>query len=554
MALDVQRSDQPRLPAVPAPGRARRLPAWAPLALAPALVAALSLYQITGRSLGFDEGATFSIVSQHGSALWAAIAHDGGNMLGWYLLLHVLVGAFGHGLLVLRLPSALATIATVALIGAVADRLFHRRAAVAAGLLAAVSLPLVYWAQTARSYAGMVAFACAAMLAFARLADPREGEAPGRGTWLAYVISMTLAMYCSFVAVLLVPAQLLVLVRRRQALPRVASALAAIAVLCIPLVVLAVKRGSGQLFWVPRPNSEQETQVLQSLTSAGLSPNFHHQTGTYVLMWSTVAMFVAAALYELWRARRGAGSWGAALVLGWCALPAAMTFLWSFVGQPIFVPRNLIASTPALALVLVGPLLSGLNAQGPEARTLATNATHSVENVARVAGPPRLARISGAAGLALLVALIVARAIPLAGSYAVSPEPWQKVTTTVLNGARPGDCIAFYPQDARMAFAYYAGRDPNAPRSILPVISWGVVRPYVESYVTLSPAQLATRAAGCRRMWFVSSHEGQRNGPAAAQAHRAQWLALRAELERRFGRAPVQVYGYASRIHVQLLG
>ncbi|HUZ85055.1 MAG TPA: hypothetical protein VMU66_10195, partial [Gaiellales bacterium] len=398
----------------------------------------------------------------------------------------------------------------------------------------------------------------AAMLAFVYLADPREGETPGRGAWIAYAVSMTLAMYCSFVAVLLVPAQLLVLARRPQALRCLASALSAVAVLCIPLVVLAVSRGSGQLFWVPRPNSEQETQVLQSLTSAGLSPVFHHQAGTYVLMWSTVALFVAAALYELWRARRGAGSWGAALVLGWCALPAALTFLWSFVGQPIFVPRNLLPSTPALALVLVPPLLAGFDAVlGKRARrspTLATKGLHMTHNVARVTAAPWRGRVLGAAGVAALVALIVARAIPLAASYAVSPEPWQKVTAIVLNAARPGDCIAFYPRDARMAFAYYAGNDQRAPRSILPAASWSAVKPYVESYATLSPAQLAARSAGCRRMWFVSSHEGQPNGPAAARAHRAQWLALRAELEHRFGRAPVQVYGYASRIHLQLLG
>ncbi|MDQ6731372.1 MAG: hypothetical protein M3022_14055, partial [Actinomycetota bacterium] len=54
------------------------------------LAAALSLLQIDGRSLGFDEAATVTIASQNGSALGAAIAHDGGNMSGYYLLLHVL--------------------------------------------------------------------------------------------------------------------------------------------------------------------------------------------------------------------------------------------------------------------------------------------------------------------------------------------------------------------------------------------------------------------------------------------------------------------------------
>ncbi len=545
MAIDVRPADGPEALPAPAPAHgSRRLP-WAVLALAPALAAGLSLYRITGRSLGFDEGATAAIVSQHGSALWAAIAHDGGNMSGWYLLLHVLTGAFGDGLLVLRLPSALAAVAIVALVGALADRLFDRRTAVAAGVLAAISLPLVYWAQTARSYSGLVAFSCAAMLAFVRLADPRDGEAPGRGAWLAFVASLTLAMYCSIVAVLLVPAQVLALVRRRAALRRVGSALAAVAALSVPLAVLAVRRGSGQLFWVPRPTGEVESQVLQSITSAGLSPVFHHATGTYVLMWATVAAVVAAAAYELWRAARGLGSWASALMLAWCALPPALTFAWSFIGQPIFVPRNLLTSTPAVGLVLAPPLVSAIGRRRPRSRK-------------RAPGPrPGPAVTSGrAVGVlpaVLLGALIAARVIPLAAAYGVSPEPWQQVTRRVLAASRPGDCIAFYPQDARMAFAYYAGADPRAPRSILPVVAWGVVRPYVESYRTLSPAQLAARSAGCRRMWFVTSHEGQANGPAPSRAHRARWHALRAELERSFGAAPVQVFGYASRIHVQLL-
>ena len=54
-------------------------------------------------------------------------------------------------------------------------------------------------------------------------------------------------------------------------------------------------------------------------------------------------------------------------------------------------------------------------------------------------------------------------------------------------------------------------------------------------------------------MWFVSSHEGQSDGPAASLANRARWLKLRADLEAQYGRAPVKQFGYASAIHVQLL-
>ena len=109
-----------------------------------------------------------------------------------------------------------------------------------------------------------------------------------------------------------------------------------------------------------------------------------------------------------------------------------------------------------------------------------------------------------------------------------------------------------------MAFQYYIGTgtsaDARAPRSILPIAEWGSRRPYVERYATLTPAQIRRRAAGCRRVWFVSSHEGQLDGPSQSLANHARYLALRARLERQFGRAPVLQLGYAAAVHIQLLG
>lgn len=505
------------------PGPARPRYDWAVITASTALAAVLSFYRITGRSLGFDEGATVAIASQHGSALWAGIAHDGGNMSGFYLALHFLIGLFGNGLLVLRFVSALAISATAGLVAAIGRRLFDHVVGLAAGVLTAVSLPLIYWGQTARGYAPMVAFVCAAYLAFIALADPRPGTR-ARLAWIAYVAAMVLAMYCSFVAVLVVPAQLLVLAGRRSAWPRMATALGAVALLSVPLAVLAVRRGSGQLFWVTRPNRMVDTQVLQSLTSAGLSPSLHPTATTYLLMWATVAAVAALVVELAWRWFRP-DSWARALTLAWCVVPAALTFVSSLVLQPTFVPRNVLLSTPAVSLAL------------------ATALTHR--------GWRRGVPVTIA-----VVAVVALRALQVAPSYSASPEPWSTVTSRVLAAARPGDCIAFYPEDGRNAFEYYVGSatsaDRTAPRSILPALPWGTVRPYVERYATLSPAQLASRAAGCRRVWYVSSHEGQPNGPAQARANRRRYFQLQAELVRRYGFAPVAAYGYASTIHVQL--
>ncbi|MGH2868035.1 MAG: glycosyltransferase family 39 protein [Solirubrobacteraceae bacterium] len=495
-----------------------------------AIAAVLTLIEINGRSIGFDEAATVTIALQHSSALGAAIAHDGGNMSGYYLLLHVLMSAFGDGELVLRLPSAVAAVATVGIVGAIALRLFGRLTAVAAGLLCAVSLPLVFWAQNARGYALMVAFVCAAYLALVSLDDQasppaRSGSRARFVLWAAFALAMTLATYASFVAVLVVPAQLAAFCARsrRARLRPFSLAIVAYAVLCTPLIVLASQRGSGQLFWVPRPTREIEQQVLESLTSAGLEPSFHATATTMVLMGLTTAALLVIAGGFMRAHRRGEPAWGGAVILTWLAVPVTLSFLYSLVAQPIFLPRNLLMSVPAVALVLAAGLRS-----------------------------PRLPR---RAALGLLAVALLLRGAQVIPSYTSSPEPWQQASAMVLRQARPGDCIAFYPLDGRMAFQYYfaRSRDGHAPSEILPIAPWYSTQIFVERYYVLSPAQIAYRGRGCRRLWFVSSHEGQRDGPAASLDHANRFKVLSARLEHAFGNAPIRQLGYAAAIHVQLL-
>ena len=106
---------QTEVPRIRAPaGRRSRPPRAAgsgtsPWSECPSSVAlALCVIELTTRSLWLDEAATVAIAGQHGSAFWSAAAHDGGNMLGYYALLHVLIGWFGDGAFVIRLPSVLA--------------------------------------------------------------------------------------------------------------------------------------------------------------------------------------------------------------------------------------------------------------------------------------------------------------------------------------------------------------------------------------------------------------------------------------------------------------
>jgi hypothetical protein len=492
------------------------------------LAVALCCYQITSRSLGFDEAATVAITAQHGGALGSAIAHDGGNMSGYYVLQHVLVGLFGNGVFVLRLTSALATGATVAAVGMLAIRLFDRRVALAASLLSAVSLPLVFWGQSARGYAPMVAFVAASYVAFAVLVDRHAEGRSIRWPWILYVVLTTLAVYASFVAVLVIPAQLVSLGFYRRLLRPVASALAVCAAFCIPLVVLALGRGSGQLFWVPRPTFTIALQLAESLTSSGLEPNFHLAGTSWVAFGLAGVLIVLAAI----AIGRGLGpgadrrtAWSQTLVLAWLVVPVALVWLESLVGQSIFLPRNLLMALPAVALLLALVLMDR-----------------------------RVPSVAGWAGLAVLLAL---RALQLAPSYGVSPEDWRTATAYVLAHAQPRDCVAFYPSDGRMAFEYYVGADTpasaTAPRSVLPAVAWREVKPYVEDYATLTASELSRLPTECRRLWFVWSHEGQPDGPARSRANYARYRALRAALTAEFAAGATASFGYAAPVRVQLL-
>jgi hypothetical protein len=327
--------------------------------------------------------------------------------------------------------------------------------------------------------------------------------------------------------VLVIPAQLLVFARRRYALPRFLAALGALAALCVPLGILAARRGSGQLFWVPRPNHQVDTQVAQALASSGLQSTFHRVFITTPGWIATaVAVIALIGLVVRLRGRRDdpLGSWGMATILAWAIVPGLLCFAWSFISQPLFLQRNLFVSVPAVGLAL---------AVGLADRRL-----------------PRWA-----AGLGIAIVLLI-RVVPVAAAYGVSPEPWQRVADRVLANSRPGDCIAFYPEDGRNAFRWYVARASaadRAPRPVLPAGGWGVHPPYVELYPTLSPGRVAQVRASCRRLWFITSHEGQVTGPSVSVRHRVRWLRLRRRLEHAYGPARVHSFGYASTIRLELL-
>jgi hypothetical protein len=273
--------------------------------------------------------------------------------------------------------------------------------------------------------------------------------------------------------------------------------MAACAVCWVPLAVLAASRGSGQLFWIARPNLTAEKQVVLALTSSAYEPNFR-PTGVAAVLAIATVLLLAVASARIVRAR--GAQWGALLALSWLVVPLVLMWLESLVGQPIFTARNLLVSLPAVALLLGWVVMSS-----------------------RV--PPVAAWLA----VGVLIALRVAA---LAPTYGTSPENWRAAAAYLVDAARPGDCIAFYPLDAQMPFDYYS----HVP-----------LAPHVEQYET------PRIPAGCPRVWLVASHQGVASGgTAASRAHYARYVAVRSALARRYSHHSTRSFGYASVIWVEL--
>jgi hypothetical protein len=298
--------------------------------------------------------------------------------------------------------------------------------------------------------------------------------------------------------------------------------LGASAVACLPIAVLALRRGSGQLSWVPAPNLLQIGDMTRWVTSAGMPPNFHRTaTGTLLLVLSLTLL--AAALVAAVRERRS-GQGGPLLLVCWLVLPLALSLLVSVAGQPIQLARTSLVALPAASLLLAWAL------------------THS--------------QVRAPLGLALLAVLVVLRVLQLAPSYGASPEDWKAATGYVVGSARSGDCIAFYPSDGRMAFDLYLGAGTaRAPRAVLPSAPWGQLKPYVENYATLDDARLARITAACPRLWLLGSHEGVRTGSPASGANLARYQRLRASLRGRFRTSSGRTkFGWADSVQVERFG
>ncbi len=402
--MSVPTLEQPAAEAVDgAPARPRRRGRLLDPLAAAAITAVISGAGASRPSLWFDEGATISAsASRSLPQLWQLLGRIDAVHGLYYLVMHGWFTMFGPTEFWCRVPSCLAAGAAAAGVVVFTKQFGTRTTAVCAGAVFAV-LPRTTWAGIeARPYA--LSAAAAVWLTVLLIAAVRRNR---RWLWLLYALAAMLSILVNLNLVLLV---LVYAVNLAALRPGKSAALwwalsSAVAVgIMTPFMFFA----HGQIYqvaWIFPLNWHNAIDVVQ------------HQYFDNSVPFGILAavVIVAAVAARLAGAPAPGGQVGRLLgvCIAWMVLPTGVSLIYSAVSKPVYYPRYLFFTAPAMAVVL--------------AMCIVTLARHRV------------------AVAAVLVALAVAAAPNYLFSqrtrYAKEGWDYSQVADLLAAHTAPGDCL-----------------------------------------------------------------------------------------------------------------
>ncbi|MFX4270904.1 glycosyltransferase family 39 protein [Propionibacteriaceae bacterium Y1685] len=412
-------------------------------------------WQLGRPGLWRDETATRVAAERDWSLLWAMVQQIDLVHASYYAAMHVWVQLFGSSPVALRVPSLIGLmVAVAATVGLGRIMLGSLRGAVVAGLVLSW-LPLATSSSVeARAQTWVMALGCLVVLTWWRAVSRPE-------RWRRWVLHGLLAVIMIHVSVvstvlLLVFPVVLMLRRRPRAWPPWIVTCLVIGSLCLP-VLRGAMRQQAQLAWVPGVDGRQ---VLAAFTATFWAREpYVWVIGTALTLAGVVAL-----------ARRGAPFRARlALLVGLWLLPTAVLLVVSAIGSPLYTPRYVIISLPAVALLVAAVGL-------------------------------RLPHWSSV----LLVALVVLLCLPSHRAARVEDakgDKWLAMARLLEHHAQPGDVVLFAdePPYRRVRYAYpdaFTGLvdATTAVDAVHSTTLWGITRPATEAVAFTD---------GATRVWLI---------------------------------------------------
>ncbi len=324
-------------------------------------------------SLWLDEAFTAGLARQPLHIFWQGVWAGGPNMALYYVLvagwMHILA-YFGQpaGNLMLRAPSIVAAVLSVALLWRLGWRLLTPLLASTAAALYATNYMQLMEAAQARSYSLALLLVIGSWYCFVAAID---STAPRWRWWCGYAFSAALGVYAHLIVGLVVAAQLLAYAgllflptawrqSARASLPVASAAFAAVFVLCVPIGLVVIVEG-GSNSWVSSADSASIIRLSGAMTAA--SPIYAAGLGAACILAVVQAFRMLRRGFESRPAplsnrsstRQLATIW---ILVCWLTLPLVLSFgaSQSRLNLHLFLTRYMVVSVPALCLLATAGL------------------------------------------------------------------------------------------------------------------------------------------------------------------------------------------------------
>lgn len=483
------------------------------------LAAVLRLYRLGDESVWLDEAFTWVFVTEKYTTieLLTTLPTEDVHPPLYYLLMDGWIGIAGASEAVMRLPSALFGIATVALTYVVGAKVFDEWTGAIGAAIVSVSSFHLFYAQEARMYAMLAALTLASYYFFV---DLSRGDEVGRWTILGYVVTSVLLVYTHVYGIFVVLAQnayllprLLVAGREWPAIGEVhpgpvsvrrwLGLQSAVAILSAPWLVVLLTRlptisrgGCASITWIPEPCVKIVSRTLYRYF-------FHCGTAEFYgvpmgggpfceFVYPAVVVFglglaVLGVVGVTASDRYGLPNGTTVMVVLWFLTPILVPYALSELVTPFLVTRYTIGASLPLFL-LVG---KGVRSLRP------------------------LVPVSGR--VLVVVVLVVGLAAPLPTYYGVDQKrQWRTAVETVETTADDEALVLVSDTHVLAPYRYYARDSDRTVTSINDTASIETVRAAVgdrpDVWVVLSRAKRGVLTERLRSLGYVTAERHQYRG------------------------------------------
>lgn len=435
----------------------------------------LRLATLGRQSLWLDEASSYWIADRPWMDIVAYLPTNDPHPPLYYLVLQPMI-ALGGGEWLLRLPSALASIAGIGLFYALGAELFDRQTGRLAAFVLAISPLHIWYAQEARMYALVAALTLAAALFAARALRTNHPA-----DWILLALCQGLALWTNTAAIwftLALNAAALPMAARlwrsRRFWPWLAAQALAVA-LYLPWLPAFLQQMHGKATWIP-----PATLTVLARTLADFAGGYERPGIEAALALPALLAGLAVGLRRLVR-EVPAEPMRYLLIGCWLCVPVGLAFLLSqpYVriplvslifepGRSLFLTRNLIVATFPLYILLARSLL--------------------------LSGPVLLAGI--------LAALVALNGVAYLGNALPErKEDYRAAARVVADRKAAGDLIVFAPPYLELPFAYYDDDRPASRRLPIETLKDGVIAEAGGRIYAAPAAALDDH----RRVWLITN-------------------------------------------------